>query len=265
MNRKNSRSTGMPSLSAMLGATTLALSLLTGAAQAKPWRFSVTPYAWATDMGIDTKLDGRQVVDKTIPVGDLIKDIDTIFQMRLEATNGTFGVMIDAFDVTMSSEKYGVALPDDAGTADLASDIGMTIGDIAGIYGPQRLRGLAFLGGTRIINDRATIDATFRPAPGVSVAQSYDTDETLVDGLFGMRFGMPFSRHWGAQMQADVSTGGTDYTWSAGPTLSYSFGTLGRFGINAGYRGMKIDFQDEGGLDNQLTLSGFVVGFRASF
>jgi hypothetical protein len=47
--------------------------------------------------------------------------------------------------------------------------------------------------------------------------------------------------------------------------LSYSFGTLDRFGINAGYRVMQIDFQDDGNLDTGMTLSGFLLGLRVSF
>jgi len=253
-------------LAALACAAVLALTWSASAAHATPWRFSVTPYVWATDMGIDSKLAGRQVVDKTIPVSDLVKQIDTIFQMRIEATHGSIGIMADGFDVTLSDEKAAVALPEGAGAADLASDVGMTIVDVAGIYDPKGdRRGISFLAGTRIINDRATVDATFMPAPGVSAAKTYDSSETLVDGLLGARYGMRFSRRWGVQMQADGSIGGTDFTWSAGPTLGFAFGKMGAFGINAGYRVMQINFKDEAGLDNTLTLKGALLGFRASF
>lgn len=258
--------TTFASMRAVSGALVLALLFSAGAAQATPWRFSVTPYLWATDMGIDTKLNGSQVVDKTIPVSDLVKDIDAIFQMRVEAMHGSYGVMTDAFYVTMSDEKSGVPLPEGAGTTDLTSDVGMTILDLAGTFDPNGdRRGVLFYGGTRIINDSATIDATFVPAPGVSVAKTYDSSETLVDALAGARYGMRFGPRWGVQMQADGSIGGTDYTWSAGPTLGYAFGTMGRFGINAGYRIMQINFKDDAGLDNTLTLKGALLGFRASF
>jgi len=66
-------------------------------------------------------------------------------------------------------------------------------------------------------------------------------------------------------MQADASTGGTDYTWSAGPGLSWGFGRNGAYAITAGYRHMQIDFQDDKGLDARMTLSGPVLGLRTSF
>jgi hypothetical protein len=67
------------------------------------------------------------------------------------------------------------------------------------------------------------------------------------------------------QMQADASTGGTDYTWSVAPALTCTLDKLGRVGIDAGYRYMKIDFKDDGSLDTQMRLSGAIIGLRTSF
>lgn len=241
--------------------------LVTGkAAQASEWRFSITPYAWATDVGVDARLDGRQVVDKKIPVSDLLDDLDLTVQMRVEAQRGEIGLGLDLFDVELSDETKGVALPQGAGQADLKSDIGMTILDVTGVYDPKGdRRGFALVYGTRIIDERSTVDATFLPAPGVAVAQSYETSDTYVDGLLGLRYTKLLSRHWACQARADVSAGGTDYTYSAGPSISYAFGKFGQFGISAGYRYMKVDFEDQDGLDTKLTLSGALIGLRTSF
>ena len=263
MNRTSFRHT----LHSLLHATAaLAVLLSAGPAHAGGWRFHVTPYAWATDMGVNAKLDGRTVIDEKIPVTDLLEDIQTIFQMRLEAVNGEFGVMVDAFDVTLASDATGVSLPQGAGTADIESTVGMTILDVTGTFDPKGdRRGVGFLYGTRILDERAEIDATLWPASGGAVLQSYDEDDTMVDALAGVRFSQRFARRWGLQMQADVSTGGTDYTFSAGPALSYAFGQFGQFGVSAGYRYMKMDFKDEGSLNTQMTLSGALLGFRFSF
>ena len=244
----------------------LALTSCAGAARAAEWRFSLTPYGWATDLGVKADLRDRTIVDETIAVGDLLEQIDTIVQMRFEATYGEFGITTDLFDVTLSDEIGGVALPQGAGSADFASDMGMTIGDVALLYDPAGdHQGLAVLGGARIIDERATVDATFHPAPGGSRAGRYETNDTYVDGLMGVRFTRTFARRWTWQAQIDVSTGGTDYTWSASPTLSWAFGRMGRYGIGAGYRHMEIDFQDEDGLDARMTLSGPLLGLRTSF
>jgi hypothetical protein len=251
---------------AAFAAAALALVLSAGAARADRWIFSVTPYAWATDVGVDATLGGRQVIDTTIPVSDLLSDLNTIFQGRLEAQHGEFGAMVDLFDVTLTDEVSGLALPQGAGRADLTSDVGMTILDVEGVYDHKGdHQGLAILYGTRVLDERATIDASLNLAAGPTVAQTYEIDDWLVDGLVGARFSQRFGRHWGYQMQADASTGGTDYTWSVGPTLSYAFGKYGQYGVNAGYRHMVVDFEDNGDLNTQMTLTGAVLGFRVSF
>jgi hypothetical protein len=248
-----------------LGAATLAL-LMGRAADADDWKFSVTPYAWVSDIGVDATLGGRQVVDRQIPASDLLAALDTIFQGRFEARRGSFGATLDFFDVTLSDELSGIALPEGAGHADLSSDVGMTILDVAGVYGHEGDgRGLDLLYGTRVLNQRATIDASLNLAAGPIVPQSYQTDDWLVDGLAGIRFRQSLSRHWGFQIQADASTGSTDYTWSVAPSLSYAFGKGGRYEVSGGYRRMTIDFKEDGDVGAQMTLSGALVGFRFAF
>lgn len=269
MNRDHSRSTFLTTARrAAAGGAALALLLCggAGAAHAGDWSWSLTPYAWLTDVGVNVTLDGRDVVDEQIPVGDLIEDLETIFQLRFEVQNGAWGVMGDLFDVTMADGAEGVALPNGAGEADVDGDVGMTIFDLAAFHdaGGDH-QGLAYFGGVRILNERASADATFRPAGGAPVARQYETGDTMVDALVGVRLSRRFARQWGWQMQADVSAGGTDYTWSIGPTLSYAFGKLGRYGIQAGYRRLTVDFQDEDGIDTRMTLSGFLLGVRTSF
>lgn len=259
-----------PCLRWALRALTLILIVgaATGRAAAAPAEFhwTFTPYAWATDVGVDVELDGRQAVDETIPVSDLMEILDTIVQLRLEGQYGAHGVALDLFDVTMSDEARGLALPQGAGTADLDAEIGMTIADLAAFYDPQGDgRGLVILAGARLISERATVDARFDLAAGPDADERYETDELLVDMLIGLRYSLRLSRHWSTQMQVDASAGQTDLTWSTNPSLAYGFGDSGRFALLAGYRFMQIDFADEDGLDPEMSLSGVLVGLRTRF
>jgi hypothetical protein len=263
-----SRSPITPTRSRSINAAVLALLLAaaTSSVQAGDWRWTVTPYAWATDISVDVKIADRSVVDEEIPVSDLLEDLDTIAQIRLEAQSGKHGVMVDLFDVTLSDESDSIELPDGAGDALLDSDVGMTIVDLAALYNPKGDRsGFSLYYGTRVLNQRASIDANFLLASGASARRSYEADETLVDALVGVRFHKNLSRRWSYQLQADASLGGTEYTWSIGPSLSYAIGNTGRYAISAGYRRMKIDFEDQDELDTEMTLSGALVGFRISF
>lgn len=267
MKRGNNQTTHTPAmqraLCALVGA---AMIMLASTASATSWRFHVTPYVWATNIGVDASLDGRQIVDKDISIGDLVEDLDAIYQVRIQAQNGELSAMIDLFDVTLSDNVNDVALPEGAGQADMTSEVGMTLLDVAGMYDSKGdNQGLAFLVGARFINERADIDANFDLSSGGSAAESYDTDEWLVDGLIGVRYTKRFSRHWSTQAQADFSKGGTDFTWSVGPSISYAFGKMNCFGVTAGYRTMTIDFIDEDGVDSEMSMSGPMLAFRTSF
>lgn len=246
----------------------LACCLLFGAADAfaSDWQWHVTPYVWATDIAVDASIDDRQVVDAEIPVEDLIEDIDTIAQVRIEARHGRHGVMLDLFDVTMSKEPGRATLPNGAGEALLSSEVGMTILDLAGVYDPKGDgQGLSFLFGARILDQRAEIDARFDLGSGTSVAKRYETGETLIDALVGVRFDRSLTPRWTYRMQADVSTGGTDLTWSAGPSVGWRFGKRERYELLAGYRYMEVDFASDDAVEATMTLSGFSTGLRVSF
>lgn len=234
------------------------------ASESQGWRWSITPYAWATDVGVDVSLDGRQVVSETIPVEDLLEDIDATFQGRIEARNGRHGLLLDVFYVSMSDSVQGFALPQGLGQGDLDWKMDMTIADVAGTYDPDGDgEGLSYLYGTRIIDQRFDADARFTTSGGTN-AESYGGSDTLFDVLAGVRYSRPLGEHWRFQSQLDVSTGGTEYTWSAFPSFSYGFGD-GSCSLLAGYRHMSIRFEEQGGLESEMSLSGPVLGLRFSF
>lgn len=252
-----------------LAAALVALSLVLGAAPAKAagdWKVTVTPYVWATDLRVKADLNGRQVVDQDVSVTDLVKKLDTIFQGRVDVQYRRFGLATDLFDVTMSDHVQGIPLPQGAGTGEFVPDIRMTIVDAAAFYSPKmRARALAVLGGMRMVYERADVDATYHLASGANVGQSYETHDTIVDAMLGLRLTQPLSRHFGVQGQVDASTGGTKYTWSAAPQLFYVFDDARRYAVSAGYRHMHIDFKESDGLDSDMALSGAIVGFRMSY
>lgn len=247
-----------------LAACALLTSSAVGAAQDDAWRFTLTPYVWATDVGLDVELAGRQVVDTTIPVADLMEDLDWSLQGRFEAKKGAHGVLLDVFYVSMSDEVDDVTLPQGAGSGDLDWQLDMTVASVAGIYDPKGDdKGFSFLYGLRILDQRATVDASFDTSTG-STAQSYGGSDTLVDALVGIRFRAELTSHLSIQTQVDVSSGGTELTWSGAPTVSYAFGD-GDWAVHAGYRHMQIDFEEEGDLEADMSLSGPVLGLSASF
>ena len=238
-----------------------------GTAHADEWTFSVTPYLWATDVGIDVDLRDRELVDTTIAFDDLLKDLESATLVRAEAMRGEHGISLDLFDVVVADDSGRVALPDGSGSElALDAEVGMTIFDLTGVYDPGADgQGLSFLYGTRIINQREDIGIQLLSdgEPGGSAA--YDADDTFVDGLVGIRYARELPGRWSYQFAADVSTGGTELTWSAGPSIGYAFGDTEQYRLTAGYRKLSVDFDTRPEVDMDMTLSGFLVGFRFSF
>lgn len=228
-------------------------------AGAEEWKWSFTPYAWATDLGVDVAIDDRRLLDAEVAFEDLLDDIDTVAQLHLEGQRGPHGFLFDVFDVQLS-DSATLDLP--AGDpASIDSTIGMTLLDLAAIYDPRGDgRGLELLYGTRLLSQRAEIDAEIEAS-----ALAYEAEDTLVDGLFGVRYVEPFSPRWAGVFRADLSAGGTELTWSAGAAAAYTFGKSDRYALTAGYRHMVVDFDTEDAVDAEMTLSGPFVGLRLTF
>lgn len=248
-----------------LAAAVLLLSAAT-ATSASEWTWTVTPYAWATDVGIDVQVDDRQLVDETIPVEDLLRQLDTIAQVRLEGQKGAHGVFADLFDVNLSDDAKTVPLPGGDGTATFAPEMGMTILDLGGLYDPRGdQQGFELLYGARLLDERATIAARATFPNGTVKSRDVDVDDRFVDALVGIRFARRIGERFSFQTQADVSKGGTDYTWSLGPTFGYTFGRTSKYTAIAGYRRMVVKFKTDAKVDATMTLSGFLAGLRIAF
>ncbi|MBX7187571.1 MAG: hypothetical protein K1Y01_20675 [Vicinamibacteria bacterium] len=246
-------------------ATLLAALTLCCAHQAKAedWRFTLTPYAWMAGLGVDVSINDRQVLDKKISFTDLIKDVDMVAQGRAEAQRGAHGVAVDLFNVQLSKKDIRPAKPVPGAVLD--TDVSMTLLDVTGIFDPHGDRqGLSIVYGARLISQSAAIDVRNGTAEGVD-AQRHDVKDTVVDGLVGLRFGGNASRKWSYLLAADVSTGGTKFTWSGGATVAYTLDKGGRYALTAGYRYMSVRFDGDSQAQVDMTLSGFSTGFRMSF
>lgn len=236
-----------------------------GVALASDWKWSLTPYAWVTDVGVRVDLDDRSVVDETISAADLLEDLKTIAQVRVEAQKGAHGIYFDLFDVTLSDDAAELTLPR-GGSVTVSPEMGMTIAELAGLFDPQGdQKGLQFYYGARLLNERAEIDATFEPADATAIGRRYDIDDTMVDAMLGLRFLHRFGSRWSFAAAADASKGGTELTWSASSSVGYTLGETGRYTVTGGYRFMEVDFATAGEVEAEMTLSGFVAGLRIAF
>jgi len=231
------------------------------------WTWSVMPYAWATNVGVDVSIDDHQVVNETIPVSDLVKQLDATAQLHFEGQHGANGFLFDIFAVKLSEDGKSVALPAaTGGSAVLDTELRMAVYEVGGLFDPKGdQNGFALLYGVRILDEDATIDAQLTIDPNAPTDRCYEMGDTLFDALVGVRYIHRFDRHWSVAARLDASSSGTRLTWAATSTVAYAFGKRGQYAVTGGYRRMDFNFKDEDPLQVDMSLSGFFAGFRFTF
>jgi hypothetical protein len=266
MNAKSMNSHGPRARALSLAIAAATAAMANGAAAAEQWQWSATPYIWATDLGVELTVVDRTLVDVDVPFEDLVDKLDSAAMVRIEGMRGEHGMAFDVFNVELIGNQTAT-LPRAPG-ADLTLDagVGMTIIDATGVFDANGDgEGFSVVYGARVIEQRNDIDATLG-IDGVGVAsRSYDATDTFVDGLVGFRYVRDLPGNFSYGFAADVSTGETELTWSAGPTFGYTFGDDDRYEVTAGYRRMDIDFETAEHVDADMSMSGLLVGFRVEF
>jgi hypothetical protein len=149
--------------------------------------------------------------------------------------------------------------------ASLSSSLATAIVDTGGVFNPAGNRqGLTLIYGSRILIQRASVDAQIAVPQTPVVNEHKDLNKAKIDALAGARFSQPLSRRLTALMHADVSAGGTKYTWSGSAGLAYAFGAS-RYTLIGGYRRMQIKLDGDSSTEGTLTLSGIVSGVNIRF
>ncbi len=247
-----------------------AIAVFASPAAASDWKWSITPYIWATELNADIAVNDQQVASADVSFGDLLDKTDLALMIHFDGQKESHGLLLDLFYCALSDDGGTAPLPTPpGGTATAGAEFDLTLFDAAGIYNPRGDgEGVALLYGVRVLDHSTDIDATFDIGPGTVVTRSYDAGDTLVDALVGVRYIGRFSPRFHYNLRADVSGGGTKFTWNAMAGIGYSFGKSDRYALLAGYRYMDIDFdteQDIPTVNVDVAMSGAIVGFRFSF
>jgi hypothetical protein len=235
-------------------------------AAAEQWQWSATPYVWATDIGVNLNVADRELVDADLAFDDLLEKLDRAAMVRVEGMRGPHGMRFDLLNVELA-DAHSAELPGGSGaTLGVDLGVGLTIFDATGVFDARGDgEGFSLVYGTRLIRQRNDLDATLNRDGATLRARSLDTTDTLVDGLVGFRFARTLPHNFSYELAADVSAGSTELTWSAGPTIGYSFGDGDRYRVTAGYRRMDIDFETAETVDADMSMSGLLIGFRFDF
>jgi hypothetical protein len=240
-------------------------------AVAQDWEWSVTPYAWLTEVGLDASINDEEVLEREADLSDVLDSLDFTLQLHLEGQKDRHGVLFDLYYADLGDDDRRFTLPAPAeGTIVVKGDLEMTILEAGGLWNPRADgTGFTLLYGARVIDIDEEIDARFDlPGPLPDPSRRYSASTTLVDGMVGARFVAPFADRWSFVLRADVSAGGSELAWNSMIGLGWSFGAGERYTLFGGYRYMEIEFEEEderAELELQNKLGGFIAGLRFAF
>ena len=247
----------------------LVVIVLVGApgAHASDWEWEITPYAWMPDIGVDVSLNETDIADTTIDFSDIIDKATFGALVHFEGRKGRAGLFVDVVYLALSDDKPvsgHLLIPD--GTR-LDSDLDLLLGEAGGIYrltGDEQ--GLDLLYGIRVMDAPLDISLDF-PEGSLIEDRSRSSDETLLDGFLGLRYGADISDRWLWSIRGDVGAGDTDLTWQGALTFGVQFGKKRDKTLYFGYRYLAYEFEEgtDGITDRDIELLGPAVGFGFGF
>jgi hypothetical protein len=247
--------------------------LMASGASAEGVEWTVAPYLWAADVGVDLTINDDPALGTTVPFKDLVDKLDGAFMAHAEVRSGRFGGLFDMIYIDLGDSSTTAVGPGGPILGDLVTDtrLKLQLYELAGfvrIGQPDATRPkIDVLLGVRRTDLDLSVDITLPGPGGNTIFRRVDVSET--DIFSGVRVVGRFSERWGYRVRADYGTGGTEGTVNLLATAGYSFGQNGRFGIDVGYRYLNSEFENASasslGTETDITMSGPVLGFVFNF
>jgi hypothetical protein len=246
----------------------IAAALLASPAAAEDWSWSLTPYLWMSEIGLDASVNDHEVLEREADLADVMDGLDFALQLHLEGQRGRHGVLLDLtyWDMGDDDKRYPAPGPV-PGEVVVKGDLETTILEAGGIFDPKGDgTGFSLLYGARLLDMDQELDARYDfPGQLPDPSRRYAVSGTLLDGMIGVRYAGPFAGSWSGLFRADLSAGDTELTWNALAGVGYALGSSGRYTAFLGYRYMEIELEEEDAraeVELQNKLGGFITGLR---
>ena len=206
------------------------------------WEFVVAPYLWASAINADTTL-GPVTVPLDVSFSTLLDNLDFAFAVHVAAKKGAWGWDADLFRVNLGIDLSG-KLPPALEGAMPEMDFKMTM--LEG-FGNYRLGGqekwFELFAGVRYIKMQSALELTQAEDRERSVF-----DENWTDAMIGFRGKTDFGSRVVVVGRADVSAGGSEFTYNLQGGLAFSVSK--KVVIALEYRFLNVDYKnDKEGVD----------------
>ena len=235
-------------------------------------QWHLAPYLWASDVGLDLKVDNDPVLGTDIAFDSLIDKVDVAFMGHIEAYGEKFGALADIIYLDLGDQATVNVGPREPVSGDLEfdTDMKMSLYELGGFYrigsASAGTAELDILFGARLIDLEQSIKISLPGPRETEIETGIDVSET--DVFVGAQVVGKFNERWSYHARADIGGGGTDGTVNALAAIGYTFGDTGLFTLDMGYRYMAIEMSDEnGGFETEIEveLSGPFLGFVFNF
>jgi opacity protein-like surface antigen len=216
------------------------------APDASGWRYTVTPYLWASALGGEASFKGLPPQPVEMSFGDIWEDLDFAVLAAFEAHNGRWGVGTDVVFMNLGAK---IPLPDVLGQREPGVDTRQLMWELDGFYrvhqGPPR-------GGARPFVDLIVGGRYNRVSAQLETSVLPDTKRPFdwVDGVVGARFLAPLRSRVALTGRADIAGFGSDFTWQAIAGLRFRLSE--HWTLGAGYRYVDTDYDSGSGSDRKL-------------
>jgi hypothetical protein len=223
-------------------AALLAAVLLPATASASDsdsWQYGLSIYGWFPDISGTTAFPLGAGEDFTVPIGDILDNLQFTFQGSFDARKGKWGMFADMIylDLGKSGQETRDGMIGDAQipvdvTAKVGFDMKSLITTAAGYYRmvDETNKSFDFVFGLRYADVSQKLNwnlsGNIGDLPVTGPVGSAKVSASYWDAIIGMRgqFGFGQSGKWYIPYYADIGTGDSDLTWQAAGGIGYRFG-----------------------------------------
>jgi hypothetical protein len=250
----------LPSVKALLVVGTAAWLLLSvgnaSAAVGGGWQNHISIYGWLAGLDGTAKYPIENQPDVEVDASDILEDLEMVFMGTYEGRYDRWSLIIDTVYLDLG----------DSGTTETrfgSTSVGLDISSwvVHGgvgydlVHTDRALFGV--VGGVRYLSLDAEIDAEIAGTPG----QSRSDNESLTDGIIGIRGQFSINEHWFLPYYADIGAGGSDLSTQLFAAIGYRYKW---FDVKLGYRFLYFDLGDDRFMED-LQISGPVLGVGFKF
>jgi len=221
------------------------------------WKFTVTPYTWATGIKGDVGIRGR-TAHVSLSFDQVLKHLDGTFMLPMELTKGRFGVGAEVIYTKLSDDKATAGILFTSADADIKQWI-VSLAPRMRVVSTNRVQA-DVLFGARLWSLSNSV--TLHRVSGPDIRDGLNN--TWVDAFVGGRVFYKLTDRWLVQARGDVGGFGSLLSWQAIGLVDYRASS--RIALRAGYRQLDVDFHEAGkALIYDVGIGGPIVGVSINF